>query len=258
MAKLARPKIVLCGYTSYPREYDYAAFRAVASEVGALAMADVSHVAGMIAADVIPNPLDAGFDIVTTTTHKSLRGPRGGMILCGKVRSKIIDAAVFPGLQGGPHMNSIAAAAITFKKATEPAFRSCAIQVLRNAKALAAALLGEGVTLVTGGTDNHMLVVDTVTSFGMDGKQAEEVLDRVGITTNKQVIPDDPRPPLRPSGIRLGTPACTTRGMAETEMERIAGWIVEVLRQREDAGRLARTSGEVKGLSAVFPKPGLS
>jgi glycine hydroxymethyltransferase len=155
-------------------------------------------------------------------------------------------------------MNSIAAAAITFKKATEPAFRSCAIQVLRNAKALAAALLGEGVTLVTGGTDNHMLVVDTVTSFGMDGKQAEEVLNRAGITTNKQVIPDDPRPPLRPSGIRLGTPACSTRGMAETEMERIAGWIVEVLRQREDAGRLARTSGEVKGLSAVFPTPGLN
>ena len=258
VAKETRPKIVLCGYTSYPREYDYAAFRRVADEVGALAMADVSHVAGLIAADALPSPLDAGFDVVTTTTHKSLRGPRGGMILSKQAQAKILDASVFPGLQGGPHMNTIAAVAIALKKAAEPAFRSYALQVLRNAKTLAAALLREGVVLVTGGTDNHMLVVDTVASFGMDGRQAEEVLDRVGITTNKQVIPDDPRPPLRPSGIRVGTPACTTRGMVEADMERIAGWMVEALRHPEDTAHLERLVGEVKAFCVAFPVPGLA
>jgi glycine hydroxymethyltransferase len=258
VAKETRPKIVLCGYTSYPREYDYGAFRAVADEVGALAMADVSHVAGLIAADVLPNPLDAGFDIVTTTTHKSLRGPRGGMILCRKDQAKIIDQSVFPGLQGGPHMNVIAAEAITFRKAAEPAFCAYAEQILRNARTLAAALLEQGVALVTGGTGNHMLVIDTVASFGMDGKQAEEVLDGIGITTNKQVIPDDPRPPLRPSGIRVGTPACTTRGMVEEDMRRIAGWMVEALRHRQDAARLARLANEVREHCVAFPVPGLS
>jgi glycine hydroxymethyltransferase len=257
VAKETRPKIVLCGYTSYPREYDYRAFRAVADEVGALAMADVSHVAGLIAADVLPNPLDAGFDIVTTTTHKSLRGPRGGMILCRKDQAKTMDQSVFPGLQGGPHMNVIAAKAITFRKAAEPAFRAYAEQILRNARTLAATLLEQGVALVTGGTDNHMLVIDTVASFGMDGRQAEEALDAICITTNKQVIPDDPRPPLRPSGIRVGTPACTTRGMVEEDMRRIAGWMVEALRNRQDTTRLARLASEVREFCATFPVPGL-
>jgi glycine hydroxymethyltransferase len=257
VAKETRPKIVLCGYTSYPREYDYRAFRAVADEVGALAMADISHPAGLIAADVLPNPLDAGFDIVTTTTHKSLRGPRGGVILCRKDRAKTIDQSVFPGLQGGPHMNVVAAKAITFQKAAEPAFRAYAEQVLRNARALAGALLDDGVELVTGGTDNHMLVIDTVASFGVDGKQAEEMLDRVGITVNKQVIPDDPRPPMRPSGIRVGTPACTTRGMVELDMRRIAGWMVEALRHRQEAARLARLASEVREYCIAFPVPGL-
>jgi glycine hydroxymethyltransferase len=251
-----RPKIVLCGYTSYPREYDYSAFRAIATEVGALAMADVSHVAGMIAADVLPNPLDAGFDIVTTTTHKSLRGPRGGMILCRKELARQIDNSVFPGLQGGPHMNSIAAAAITFRKAAESSFKEYASQILRNALALAEGLTGAGVTLVTGGTSNHMMVADTISSYGLDGKRAEQTLEKAGIATNKQVIPDDPNPPLRPSGIRLGTPACTTRGMTEAEMRQIAVWIADALAHSGDEVRLARISGEVRDLSARFPIPG--
>jgi glycine hydroxymethyltransferase len=256
LALETRPKIVLCGYTSYPREYDYASFRAIADEVGALAMADVSHVAGMIAANVLPNPLDAGFDIVTTTTHKSLRGPRGGMILCCKQYAKQIDNSVFPGLQGGPHMNSIAAAAIAFRKAEEAEFQDYAHQTLANAKALAEAFSQAGVTLVTGGTSNHMMVADTVASFGIDGRQAEEALEQIGIATNKQVIPDDPKPPLRPSGIRIGTPASTTRGMAEADMARIAGWIVDALRHAGDASRLSRLASEVREFSAAFPIPG--
>jgi len=256
VARETRPKIVLCGYTSYPREYDYAAFRSVATEVGALAMADVSHVAGMIAANVLPNPLDVGFDIVTTTTHKSLRGPRGGMILCKKAHARLIDNSVFPGLQGGPHMNSIAAAAITFRKAAAPEFQGYARQVLANAKALAGALSAAGVTLVTGGTSNHMMVVDTVASFWMDGKRAEEILEQIGIATNKQVIPDDPKPPLRPSGVRIGTPACTTRGMMEQDMERVARWIVDGLRHPEDAFRLSALSRDVRDFSVTFPIPG--
>ena len=256
MALETRPKIVLCGYTSYPREYDYAVFRQIATEAGALAMADISHVAGMIAAGVLPNPLDAGFDVVTTTTHKSLRGPRGGLILCRKPHAKAIDNSVFPGLQGGPHMNSIAAAAIAFRKAMEPGFRDYARQILANAKALAEALARAGVALVTGGTSNHMMVADTVASFGMDGRQAEQILEGIGIATNKQVIPDDPKPPLRPSGIRMGTPASTTRGMSEEDMERIAGWVVDALRHGADTARLSRLSGEVGEFSGGFPIPG--
>jgi len=257
-ARECQPKIVLCGYTSYPREYDYSAFRSIANEVGALAMADISHVAGMIAGNTLPNPLDAGFDIVTTTTHKSLRGPRGGMILCRKEYAGQIDSSVFPGLQGGPHMNSIAAAAITFKKAAGIDFQHYARQVLMNARALADALSQEGVSLVTGGTSNHMTVIDTVASFGMDGKQAEETLERIGIATNKQVIPDDAKPPLRPSGIRIGTPASTTRGMLEGDMGRIAGWIVDALRNPTETARLARISTYVKDHSAKFPIPGFN
>ncbi len=258
VARRERPKIVLCGFTSYPRDYDYAAFRRVADEVGALAMADVSHVGGLIAAGVLPNPLDAGFDLVTTTTHKTLRGPRGGLILCRKQHAKAIDASVFPGLQGGPHMNTIAAVAVTLRKAAEPAFREYALQVLRNAKTLAAALLEAGLALVTGGTDNHMIVLDTIASFGLDGREAERVLDEVGITTNKQVIPDDPRPPLRPSGIRIGTPACTTRGMREVEMGLIAGWIVETLHAAGEPERLPRLGREVRGFCEKYAVPGLA
>jgi len=255
LAKETRPKLVLAGYSSYPRDYDYAAFRRVADEVGALAMADISHVGGLVAAGVMRNPVEAGFDIVTTTTHKTLRGPRGGLILCRKDLAKAIDASVFPGLQGGPHMNNIAGAAITFRKAAEPEFRTYAERVLANARALAEALKGEGVRLVTGGTENHLLVIDTVATFGLDGRQAEEALDRVGIATNKQVIPDDPRPPLRPSGVRLGTPACTTRGMGVADMRHVAGWIVEALRSPNDEAVARRLRDEVRELSLRHPIP---
>jgi glycine hydroxymethyltransferase len=253
----SRPKILLCGYTSYPRDYDYAEFKSIADLVGALTMADISHVGGLVAGGALANPFDAGFDIVTTTTHKTLRGPRAGMVLCRKELAKEIDRSVFPGLQGGPHMTTIAAVANTPKKAGEPEFREYAAQVLRNSRALAEALLAGGATLVTGGTDNHMSVLDTVASFGIDGRVAERTLDRVAITTNKQVIPDDPNPPLRPSGIRLGSPAATTRGMGEAEMERIAGLLLEALRQREDEARLAELAAEVETLCAGYPVPGI-
>lgn len=255
LARETRPKIVLCGYTSYPRDYDYAAFRAVADEVGAVAMADVSHVGGLIAGGALANPFDHGFDVVTTTTHKSLRGPRAGMILCRKAHAAAIDASVFPGLQGGPHMNTIAGVAVALGKAATPEFRAYARQVLVNARALADALLAAGCRLVTGGTDNHMLVLDTAASFDLDGRAAEQRLDAIGITTNKQVIPDDPRPPLRPSGIRIGTPAATARGMGEAEMRRLAAWIVDALRDETAAQRLR---GEVRGLAARFPLPTLA
>ena len=258
VAKTTRPKIVLCGYSSYPRDYDYASFKAVADEVGALTMADISHIGGLVAAGVMRNPFDSGFDVVTTTTHKSLRGPRGGLILSKAAHAKKIDSSVFPGLQGGPHMNVIAGAAITFKKAAEPEFVEYAQATLRNAKALAAALLAEGVTLVTGGTDNHLLVIDTVASFGLDGQAAEVALDAIGLATNKQIIPDDARPPLRPSGLRLGTPACTTRGMNEDDMARIAKWIVTTLRRPEDASAIAATRAEVKAMCQGYPVPGIS
>ncbi|GGC66065.1 serine hydroxymethyltransferase [Chelatococcus reniformis] len=253
-----RPQLVLCGYSSYPRDYDYASFKQIADEVGALTMADISHIGGLVAADVMRNPLDAGFDVVTTTTHKSLRGPRGGLILSKAAHAGAIDAAVFPGLQGGPHMNVIAGAAVTFKKAQEADFRRYAQATLDNAKALAAALMAEGAKLVTGGTDNHLMVLDTVASFGLDGRAAEEALDRVGITTNKQIIPDDPRPPLRPSGIRLGTPACTTRGMDPQAMGRLAGWIVRTLRRPDDGAGLAAIRAEVRALCRSHPVPGVS
>ncbi len=258
VARKTRPKIVLCGYTSYPRDYDYADFKRVADEVGALTLADVSHVGGLIAAGAMRNPFDDGFDVVTTTTHKSLRGPRGGLVLCRKPFAKKLDASVFPGLQGGPHMNQVAATAITLGKALEPEFREYGQQVLRNAKALAKGLLDRGFALITGGTDNHMMVANTVETLGIDGRVAEEALDAIGITTNKQVIPDDPNPPLRPSGIRIGTPAATTRGMGEGEMDRLADLMAQGLAARDDAGTVAGLRGEVATLCRAFPVPGLA
>jgi glycine hydroxymethyltransferase len=256
-ARQIRPKIVLCGHSSYPRELDYARFRAIADEVGALAMADVSHVGGLIAGGMLANPLDAGFDVVTTTTHKSLRGPRGGLILCKASLGPKIDQAVFPGMQGGPHMNAVAGIAVTLKLAAEPAFKEYARQVLRNARALADELLRLGCTLITGGTENHLLVIDTIRSFDLDGRVAETALDAAGLTVNKQVIPDDPRPPLRPSGIRLGTPAMTTRGLSESHMTQVADWMVRALKAPSDADALAMIHAEVRELCVRFPVPGL-
>jgi glycine hydroxymethyltransferase len=257
IAREARPKMVLCGYSSYPRDLDYAVFKSIADEVGALTMADVSHYGGLVAANVMRNPLDAGFDVMTTTSHKTLRGPRGGIILCGKENAGRIDASVFPGLQGGPHMNVVAGIAVTLEKATTSDFQIYARQVLRNAKVLAGALMERGMKLVTDGTDNHMMVVDTVASVGLDGRAAEEVLDAIAITTNKQVIPDDPRPPLRPSGIRLGTPAATTRGMGESEMHRIGEFIAAAVQANGDDVAVARLRSECVEMCRAFPVPGV-
>ncbi|WP_050628138.1 serine hydroxymethyltransferase [Bradyrhizobium viridifuturi] len=257
IAREARPKMVLCGYSSYPRDLDYAAFKNIADEVGAITMADVSHYGGLIAANVMRNPLDAGFDVMTTTSHKTLRGPRGGIILCRKENAGRIDASVFPGLQGGPHMNVVAGTAVTLKKAATSDFRVYALQVLRNAKVLAGALMDRGMKLVTDGTDNHMMVVDTVASVGLDGRAAEDVLDAIAITTNKQIIPDDPRPPLRPSGIRLGTPAATTRGMGDSEMRRIGEFIAGALQANGDDAVLAHLRSECIEMCRAFPVPGV-
>ncbi len=253
VARKTQPKMVVCGYSSYPRDYDYADFKRVADEVGALTMADVSHIGGLIAANVMRNPMDSGFDVTTTTTHKSLRGPRGGLILCRKEFAKKIDASVFPGLQGGPHMNQVAAAALTFRLAATPAFRTYAEQVLANAQALAAGLNARQVKLVTGGTANHLMVIDTVKSFGMDGAQAQGTLDRVGLTANKQVIPDDPNPPMRPSGLRLGTPAATTRGMGGAEMDEIADILAGALSANGDKAAEAALAARLRDLTGRFP-----
>lgn len=256
-ARRHRPKLIVCGYSSYPRDYDYGEFKAIADEVGALTMADVSHIGGLIAGGAMRNPCDHDFDFVTTTTHKSLRGPRGGMILAKKAFRRDIDRSVFPGLQGGPHMNQVAGTAVALGKALEPAFADYARQVLANARILAAALMEGGAELVTGGTDNHMMVLDCVQSFGIDGRVAEEALDKVAITCNKQVVPDDPNPPLRPSGIRLGTPAATTRGMAGTQMRQLAGWMLEALRNHDDDAVLRRVQAEVEETCLRFPVPGI-
>jgi len=253
----SKPKMILCGYSSYPRDYDYAEFKRIADEVGALTMADVSHIGGLIAGGAMRNPCDAGFDFVTTTTHKSMRGPRGGMILCKEKFAKEIDKSVFPGLQGGPHMNAVAGVAITLGKAQQPAYREYCAQVMKNAQTLAITLMEQGVHLITGGTENHLMVIDVVKSFGINGRVAEETLDAVSITTNKQIIPDDPNPPLRPSGIRLGTPAATTRGMKDAEMKQLAGWLVRALRSHQDQAVLKSVRAEVEEMCRRYPVPGI-
>ena len=257
-AREHRPKMILCGYSSYPRDYDYREFKRIADDVGALTMADVSHIGGLIAGNAMSNPMDHGFDVMTTTGHKTLRGPRSGLILCRAEHRRKIDKAVFPGLQGGPHMNAVAALAITLGKALEPDFAIYARQVLSNAKVLAEELMNRGADLVTGGTDNHMMVLDTRKSFGIDGRVAEETLDKVSITVNKQLIPDDPRPPLRPSGIRLGSPAATTRGMEEPEMKLLAEWIIDALRRHGDDERLDAMRQDIERFCLRFPVPGVS
>ncbi|THB63570.1 MAG: serine hydroxymethyltransferase [Desulfovibrio sp.] len=256
-AQQTRPKLILCGYTSYPRDLDYAAFKAIADEVGALTMCDASHYAGMVAGNVLANPLDFGFDVMTTTSHKSLRGPRGGMVLCTKEHAAKIDKSVFPGLQGGPHMNAIAGIAFAMGQALTSEFKEYAAKILANAKAMAQAFLDKGASLVTGGTDNHMLVLDTEKSYGINGKIAEELLDGIGITTNKQILPDDPNPPLRPSGIRMGTPAATTRGMGETDMARLVDWMDQALRAPQHEGLRTILREHVETLCSEYPVPGI-
>ena len=238
-----KPKIILAGFSAYPRELDYAKFAEIGQEVGAMLMADMSHIAGLIAGRVAANPFDYGFHVITTTTHKTLRGPRGGMILSKGIVSNplkrpektlenlptLIDRAVFPGTQGGPHMHTIAAKAVAFGEALQPEFKQYAQQVVKNAAVLADELQKGGLKLIAGGTSNHLILADVYGSFGIDGKEAQERLERAGITTNANSIPNDPLPPYRPSGLRLGTPALTTRGKTEKDMVEVAQKIVTIL-----------------------------
>jgi glycine hydroxymethyltransferase len=256
LALKEKPKILLAGFSSYPREIDYAKMKAIADEVGAVTMMDAAHIAGLIAAGELRNPFDDGFDIITSTTHKTLRGPRGGLILCKQEFASVIDKAVFPGLQGGPHMNNVAAKAVCFGEALKPEFKEYAKQVLANAQVMAQEFLSSGVELVTGGTSNHLMLIDTVKSFNLPGKAAQDLLDTVGITLNKNVLPDDPRGPLDPSGVRLGTPAITTRGAKEQDMKKIVSWMIQTLQNPEDKTLHQKIKQEVVDFAKQFPVPG--
>lgn len=254
-----KPKIILAGFSAYPRELDYEKFAKIGNEVGAMLMADMSHIAGLIVSGVAKNPFDYGFHVITTTTHKTLRGPRGGLILSrgivGNPLKKpektlenlptLIDRAVFPGTQGGPHMHTIAAKAVAFGEALQPEFKDYAEQIIKNAKRLAEELQKRGFKLVTGGTSNHLILADIHSSFGIDGKEAEIAMDKIGLTLNANAIPDDPLPRFRPSGIRLGTPAVTTRGAKEDDMEKIAEWMRRSIDNRDNNEMLAELRKEV-------------
>ena len=253
-AREHKPKLVIAGASAYPRVFDFPKFAEICAEVGALLMVDMAHIAGLVAAKVHPDPVPhAAF--VTSTTHKTLRGPRSGIILCREEHARAVDSAGFPGVQGGPLMHVVAAKAVAFKEALQPDFVRYQQQVVANAKSLADELTRAGYRLVSGGTDNHLMLVDVFGKQGVSGKQAEHALDKAGITVNKNMIPFDPRKPLDPSGIRIGTPALTTRGMKEAEMKRVAAWIVEVLAAPEDAKVLDRVRGSVRELCRQFPAP---
>jgi glycine hydroxymethyltransferase len=252
-----KPKIILAGFSAYSRELDYEKFVEIAREVGAYTVADMAHIAGLIAGGVAKNPFDVGFDVITTTTHKTLRGPRGGMILTRENEdiAKRINKAVFPGMQGGPHMHAVAAKAVAFGEALSPAFKSYAEQILKNAKAMEKVFKREGVRLLCGGTDNHLLLADVYGSLSITGQEAETVLDEVGITLNKNMIADDSRPALDPSGIRFGTPAMTTRGMKEAEAEALAGLMIETMRSHTDVDVKQEIKARVQALCEAFPVP---
>lgn len=247
-----KPQMILAGFSAYTRQLDYKKFAAIAKKVKAITMIDVAHIAGLIAGGVIPNPVPH-FDIVTTTTHKTLRGPRGGMILCKKKYAQAIDKAAFPGFQGGPHENNIAAKAVAFGEALKPTFKKYAAQILKNAKTLERELKKYGFKLIFGGTDNHMVLVDVFSSKMVSGQEAEKVLDEVGITLNKNMIPDDPRPPMDPSGVRIGVPAITTRGMKEKEIKQIVEWIERAISHRKNKKELRKIHQEVMQLCRKFP-----
>lgn len=268
IARESRPKLIIAGASAYPRTIDFVKFRRIADEVGAFFMTDMAHIAGLVAAGLHPSPLPHA-DFTTSTTHKTLRGPRGGLILIGKDKentlgltapksgrlkmwSEVLDGTVMPGMQGGPLMHVIAGKAVAFKEALEPSFREYQKQILRNAQALSAALQEGGARIVSGGTDNHLMLID-VRPFKISGKQAETLLDRANITVNKNGIPFDTASPLVTSGIRVGTPALTTRGMGEKEMKTIAGFVLEVLKNPDNDGRIAEIAGKVEALTANFP-----
>lgn len=252
-----KPKIILAGFSAYSRELDYAKFVEIAKEVGAYTVADMAHIAGLIAGGVAKNPFDYGFDVITTTTHKTLRGPRGGMILVRESEeiAKKINKAVFPGMQGGPHMHSIAAKGVAFGEALTPAFKVYTAQILKNAKAMETVFKAEGVRLLCGGTDNHLLLADVFGSLGVTGVEAEVVLDKVGITLNKNMIADDSRSAMDPSGIRFGTPAMTTRGMKEAEATKLAEIMITTMRAKDDMAKINELQNQVQELCEAFPVP---
>jgi glycine hydroxymethyltransferase len=269
VAKKEKPKIILAGFSGYPRNLDYAKFAEIGNEVGALLMADMAHIAGLIAGKALENPFDYGFQIITTTTHKTLRGPRGGMILTkGKPGNPLkavektfenlptlIDREVFPGFQGGPHMNNTAAKAVALGEASTIEFQMYAKQILKNAKCLADEMMKRGFKLITNGTDNHLIMADVYKSFGVNGREVQDLLDKINLSANCNSIPDDPLPPFKPSGLRLGTPAMTTRGLKEEHMSQIADWMAEAIKNRNDDKILNKLRNEVKEFSLQFPLP---
>ncbi len=269
LALAHKPKIILAGFSAYPRELDYAKFAAIGKEVDALLMADMAHIAGLIVGGVANNPFNYGFHVITTTTHKTLRGPRGGLILSKGIVGNplkapektleniptLIDRSIFPGMQGGPHMHVIAAKAVAFGEALKPEFKDYAAQIVKNAAALADGLQKRGFQLVTGGTSNHLILADVHKSFGIDGNVAESALDDIGLTLNKNAVADDPLPPFRPSGIRLGTPAITSRGLVEEHMDQIADWMRQAIDNRDNTEQLAKIHEEVKAFCIQFPLP---
>jgi glycine hydroxymethyltransferase len=256
LAKKERPKLIVCGATAYPRQFDFKTFGEIAREVGAYLLADISHIAGLIVAGAHPDAVPHA-DVVSTTTHKTLRGPRGAMILCRDAVAEKIDKAVFPGLQGGPHNHTTAAIGVALREAATPAFKEYGHQIVRNARAMAEELLARGFNLVSGGTDNHLILID-LTNKSVIGKKAAQALDRAGIVCNYNTVPYDPRKPFSPSGVRLGTPAVTSRGMKEGEMQQIARWIDDAVAHVDDEAALARIKGEVVEMCRAFPAPGIA
>jgi len=256
LALLERPKLIFCGGTAIPRTIDFPAFAEIAAEAGAVLVADIAHIAGLVAGGAHPSPVGhAG--VITTTTHKTLRGPRGAMIMTSAEHASRVDKAVFPGLQGGPHNHTTAAIAVALREAAQPAFTTYAHQVVANAKALAAALLERGYTLISGGTDNHLILID-LTPQGIAGKPAARALDRAGIEVNYNTVPFDPRKPFDPSGIRIGTPAITTRGLGESHMAQVAAWMDDAITAaaKDDEAVIERIAGDVRELLSAFPMPG--
>lgn len=259
VAKKEKPKIILAGFSAYPRELDYAKMKAIADEVGAITVADMAHIAGLIAGKALRNPFHDGFDIITTTTHKSLRGPRGGVILSREAElGKKIDKSVFPGFQGGPIMQMVAAKAVAFGEALKPEFKDYAAQVVKNSKHLADFLMKNGVKLVTNGTDNHLMLIDCVKSWNLGGGDVETLFDSIGMTLNKNMIANDTRKPMDPSGVRLGTPAITTRGMKEKDMETLGQFMLKAIEKRADASAVSALHEEVKEFCRQFPVPGIT
>jgi glycine hydroxymethyltransferase len=255
LAKEHRPKLIVAGASAYPREIDHAKFADIAKDIGALLMVDMAHYAGLVAAGIHNSPVPVA-DFVTSTSHKTLRGPRSGFVLCKEAHAKAVDKTVFPGLQGGPLEHVIAGKAVCFLEAMQPGFKDYARQIVANARTLAETLLAGGVKLASGGTDNHLMLAD-VTAIGLTGKIAEQTLDRAGITANKNMIPYDQRKPLDPSGIRLGTAALTTRGMKEAEMRQVGAWILSVLKHADDVAVVERTRAEIREFCQAFPVPGI-